>query len=101
MADPQRARALHHANNSRLGRVEFKARIHAGDIQIADVLADLPACLSSMPVYRLLLIVPKIGRVRASRVLRRADVWPLKPVGELTARQCGRLVRELENAWAN
>lgn len=42
---------------------------------------------------------PRIGPVRVNRILRRADVWPLREVGRLTVGQRERIVAEIGDAW--
>ena len=81
----QRLAALREANRIRSHRAELKRRLRAGEVDPAEVLAD-PDC-ATMKVSKLLLALPKVGRVKADRALRRSSTSPSKTLGGLTARQ--------------
>ncbi len=83
----QRMDALRRANDVRSERARLKERLRTGDLFIADVLSDPPACVHTAKVLDLLLAVPKYGRVKANRLLERCRVSPAKTVNGLTPRQ--------------
>ena len=57
--------ALRRANDIRSERARIKEALRNGDIAIADVLSDPPACVATAKVLDLVLAVPKYGRVKA------------------------------------
>lgn len=89
----QRYRALDRANEVRVYRADLKRRIAAGETPLSDALAD--EMCATMRVVDLLLVVPKVGRVKADRVLRRAHISPSKRVRGLTDRQTRDMAVEL------
>lgn len=88
----QRLAALESANRVRSTRARFKLDVKRGAVSAADALLDPPDWLESAKVLELLLAVPKVGRVKATRVLNLARVSPSKSVGGLTARQRAELL---------
>lgn len=94
----QRAEALVRANEVRFYRAQLKAAWRAGKVGGRDAVAVLlePTELEeTWKVYKLLVAIPKVGRVKADKVLRRAGVSPAKTVGGLTSRQREELLRVL------
>lgn len=81
----QRLAALEKANEVRIARSRIKRQLAAGEKTVHDVLAD-PVC-GSMKVYKLLVALPKVGRVKAERALLRAQVSPSKTLAGMTERQ--------------
>lgn len=90
----QRMDALARANRIRTYRAALKRDVAAGRKSAVDVIvagAD-PVVggdrrLETMPVYELIRAVPKVGRVKADKILRHARVSPSKTLGGLTQRQ--------------
>jgi hypothetical protein len=66
----QRMAALEKADRVRLARAQLKRDLKARRVSICDVLADPPEWVGTMPVLQLLLAVPKVGRVKATAMLR-------------------------------
>jgi hypothetical protein len=91
----QRMEALHRANVIREWRAERKRDLKAGRARVTDMLLDVDPRMETMKVYALLLAVPKVGRVKADRVLRRNAISPSKTVGGLSDRQRTELVAAL------
>lgn len=91
----QRRLALDSANHIRSYRAGLKTRVKAGETRAVDVLRDPAPEVETMRVYALVLAVPKVGRVKADRILRRHAVSPSKTVGGLTVRQRDELVTAL------
>lgn len=88
----QRMEALKHANDIRSRRARFKAqakrsRNGGGKKQALQLLTEVPGWAGSMKVLDLLLAVPKIGRVKANRILAKTRISPSKTLGGLTERQ--------------
>jgi hypothetical protein len=90
----QRRAALRKANGVRSARKLLKREIKACRRSVLDVLAQPPAEAESMRVFDLLLAAPKVGRVKASKVLHRAGVSPSKTVSGITERQRRELLAQ-------
>jgi hypothetical protein len=96
----RRIKALSKANEVRVGRARLKQQLRDGDVHIEQILATPPECVYTARVLDLLLAVPKIGPVRASRLLTTARVSHDKIIGTLTERQRTHLVDLLHNRSA-
>lgn len=92
---PQCLEALSRANDVRRERARIKAGLREGRLRIVDVLVDPPSEVGSMRVADLLLQVPRVGRAKASVLLKLSGVSLATQVGRMTSRQCGELVRVL------
>jgi hypothetical protein len=88
----QRLRALREANEVRSARATLKKELASGTIELAPILADSPAWLQTARVRDLLLAVPKIGSVKAGRILAHCAIAHSKTVRGLTDRQRGELI---------
>lgn len=95
----QRREALARANRVRAYRARLKVEMKRGERSLRPLLLSPPAELVSMRVFDLLVAVPKVGRVKAGRVLRQAGVSPSRTVGGLSARQRSELLLRL-GPWA-
>lgn len=93
----QRIEALEKANQIRSLRAQLKKELRSGDRDIVEVLTNPPEYLVTAKVIDLLLVVPKFGRVKASRVLTRCRVSQSKTVGGLSDRQRAELIEVLEH----
>jgi hypothetical protein len=91
----QRLEALSRANNIRSRRAELKEHLRLGEVDIREVLTDPPDFVHTAKVIDLLVAVPKMGPVRANRVLERCRVSPSKTVAGLTPRQRRELLELL------
>jgi hypothetical protein len=85
----QRMAALAKADRVRLARAQLKRDLKARRVSICDVLADPPEWVETMPVLDLLLAVPKIGRVKATKMLQRGGISATKTVGGVSMRTVG------------
>jgi hypothetical protein len=94
----QRMDALDRANMIRSARAELKRDLKARRKHLVPLLTDPPGWLGSMKILDLLLATPKVGRVKANRVLSRARVSPSKTLGGLSQRQRLELVALLKGA---
>ena len=88
----QRLRALEQANEVRRARAKLKRELASGKIELVQILADPPACVRTARIRDLLLVVPKIGSVRAGRILAQCRIAHSKTLGGLTDRQRGELI---------
>ncbi len=92
----QRMEALRWANTVRTRRADLKRDIKAGTQAPLPLIAkEPPDWLETMKVYDLLMAMPKIGRVKATRVLNRCRISPSKTIAGISRRQRLELVREL------
>lgn len=87
--------ALQKANAIRSRRAQLKKELKSGDRDIIDVLNNPPEYLLTAKVIDLLLVVPKFGRVKATRVLTRCRISQAKTVGGLSERQRIELIDAL------
>jgi hypothetical protein len=95
MSRPDRASsdgALAQANEVRSARATLKKQFAAGTIQLAQILAAPPAVLQTARLHDLLIAVPKIGPVKAARILAHYGIAPSKTLGGLTDRQRRELI---------
>ena len=88
----QRLRALEQANEVRTARAKLKKELASGKIELVPILADPPACVRTARIRDVLLVVPKIGSVRAGRILAQCRIAHSKTLGGLTDRQRSELI---------
>lgn len=92
---PQHVIALEKAQRVRLAQAKVRHRLIDGDLDVAAVLDrtadDLTLlereAIDRLRVRNLLVMVPRVGSVRASSILSRVALPELKPVGRMTDRQ--------------
>ena len=90
----QRMDALARANHIRVRRAELKRRLKSGDTTIGSVLAEPPDYVLTAKVYDMLMAVPRMGRVRAGRLLTLCRISQSKTIGGLSERQRGELLSQ-------
>ena len=88
----QRMEALRRANDIRVRRAKLKKDLKDGRVQIEDVLLDPPEWVETAKVFDMLMAVPKLGRVKAARLLNSCRISQSKTVGGLSERQRAELV---------
>jgi hypothetical protein len=88
----QRMEALKRANDIRVRRAKLKKDLKDGRVQIEDVLLDPPEWVETAKVFDMLMAVPKLGRVKAARLLNSCRISQSKTVGGLSERQRAELV---------
>jgi hypothetical protein len=88
----QRMEALTRANHIRVRRAQLKRDLKAGRAHIADVLSEPPDEVLTAKVYDMLMAVPRLGRVKATRLLTQCRISQSKTVGGLSDRQRGELL---------
>jgi hypothetical protein len=89
--------SLSKANEIRIARAKLKQQLRDGNARVDQILASPPECVGTATVLDLLLAVPKIGPVRAGRLLTTARVSQTTSIRSLSARQRARLVDLLRN----
>jgi hypothetical protein len=89
----QRLRALERANEVRSARARLKRELAAGTVELVQVLAAPPACMRTARVRDVLVVLPKIGSVKAGRILARCGIAPAKTLAGLSDRQRGELIK--------
>lgn len=87
--------ALGQANVVRTWRARIKRDLKAGRLNVADLIESPDERLETMKVFDLLMAVPKIGRVKANKMLQTLRVSGSKTVGGLSDRQRDEMVRWL------
>jgi hypothetical protein len=96
----QRMEALQRANEIRSRRAQVKRDLRAGKITIDRLLVDPPEFLETAKVVDMLLATPKVGRVKANKILQQCRISPSKTVGGLSERQRTELVELLRRRTA-
>lgn len=88
-SNAQRLDALERANRIRTYRAELKRKLKTGRVSIGAVLVAgaTDERLVTAKVMDVLLATPKIGRVKADKLLRSVRVSPSKTLGGLSNRQ--------------
>lgn len=98
--EPQRLRALEHANAIRLARAELKRRIAVGEVSAAEVILECPDAARRWTVSELLLSQRRWGSTRCRKFLERNGVSEIKLIGSLTERQRHLLAEQLSGCPA-
>ena len=93
----QRLDALDRANRIRVQRAQIERALKSGDTTFDQVLVDPPDYVLTAKVYDMLLSVPRLGRVRAGRLLTQCRISQSKTVGGLSDRQRGELLDLFRN----
>lgn len=96
--DEARRQALEKAAEARRVRAELKQRLKAGEIDFAEVLrqADANEILGKTKVSAVLEALPKVGKVRARKLMERLDISPSRRMRGLGANQREKLLKEFE-----
>jgi CheY-like chemotaxis protein len=90
-----RMNALRQANQVRGLRAKLKQDLREGTVRLEQILATSADYLASAEIFDLLVAVPKIGPVKAARLLTIARISPSKTVAALSERQRARLIEQL------
>ena len=91
----QRMDALGRANEVRALRAQLKRDLKAGRVSIGALLLNQPPYLATAKVFDLLLALPKVGRVKATKILQGCRISPSKTFGGLSERQRAELAGHL------
>ena len=97
-SEPQRLRALEHANAVRLARAELKRRVAVGDVSAAEVILACPESVQRWSVGELLTSQRRWGTKRCRKFLERNGISEIKLLGSLTDRQRRVLAAQLRDA---
>jgi hypothetical protein len=94
--DDARREALHKAAEARKLRAEMKQRLKAGEIDLRHVLdrAATDEVIAKTRVSEVLEALPKVGRVRARRLMERLDISSSRRLRGLGVNQRERLLAE-------
>lgn len=95
-SDAQRTAALERAQHVRTVQAEVKQMLKSGEVDLARVLdrADDADEMSRMRVSAVLRSLPRIGPVRARRIMERLDIASTRRLGGLGPRQREALLEE-------
>jgi hypothetical protein len=98
--DDARRQALQRAAEARKIRAEMKQQLKAGEIGLREVLsrADGDQTVGRTKVSAVLEAVPRVGKVRARKIMEQLDISPSRRVRGLGARQRERLLAEFDEA---
>ena len=88
----QRMDALRRANEIRVRRAQLKKDLKEGSIHIEAILERPPDYVETAKVFDMLMAVPKLGRVKAARLLNQCRISQSKTMGGLSERQRTELV---------
>ena len=100
--DESRRQALERAAEARKIRAELKQQLKAGEIDFAEVLrrAEGDEIVGKTKVSAVLEALPKVGKVRARKLMERLDISPSRRVRGLGANQRQKLLDEFEAGTA-
>ena len=88
--------ALSRANEVRALRAQLKRDLKARKVSIGALLVDPPPYLETAKVLDMVLALPKVGRVKATKVMHSCRVSPSKTFGGLSERQRAELAGRLD-----
>ncbi len=92
---PQHMQALARANRVRLARAELKRAVGRGEVDVTEVIRDVPWETESMTLAELLTSQRRWGRTRARKLLQALALSENKRIGTLTPRQRALLTSAL------
>jgi hypothetical protein len=88
--------ALSRANEVRTLRAQLKRDLKASRVSIGALLLDPPPYLETAKIFDMLLALPKVGSVKATKILHSCRVSPSKTFGGLSERQRAELAELLD-----
>ena len=96
LSDEQRQQARHAATEARRRRAAVKQALRTGEVNLADVLAtaETDDVIAHAKVLDVLKALPRVGAVRAERVMERLDIAPNRRLRGLGRHQSAALVAE-------
>ena len=100
LSDEQRSQARHAATEARRRRAKVKQGLRTGERSLAEVLeqAESDDVVAHAKVLDVLKALPRVGAVRASRVMERLDIAPNRRLRGLGRHQVAALVSEFSSA---
>ena len=99
LSDDARRDALKKAVEARRARAELRVALKDGRLQLREALerADGDEVLGRMRVSAILEAIPRIGKVRARRVMEKLDISPSRRLRGLGGNQRRRLLEAYEH----
>lgn len=99
LSDQARRAALEKAAEARRVRAKLKAGLKDGTTDLAEVLrlADVDEVVGKTKVTAVLEAVPRIGKVRARRIMEKLEISPSRRLRGLGANQRRRLLAAYED----
>ena len=96
LSDEQRSQARHAATEARRRRAEVKQALRTGERTLADVLgqAEQDDVIAHTKVIDVLKALPRVGSVRAAKVMERLDIAANRRLRGLGKHQTAALVAE-------
>ena len=97
LSSEQRQAASQLAVANRRRRADIKRALKSGDLTLAEVfvIADTEDCVAQMRASDLIAAIPAIGEVKASRIMRQAQIAATRRIRGLGARQRSELLKAL------
>lgn len=97
--DEARRQALEKAAEARKVRAELKHQLKSGEIDFREVLrrADNNEVVGKTKVSAVLEAMPRLGKVRARKLMERLDISPSRRLRGLGGNQRSRLLAEFEH----
>ena len=102
LSDEQRQQARNAATEARRRRADIKQSLRLGQTTLADVLAvaERDEVVAHAKVVDVLKSLPRVGAVRATRVMARLDIAPNRRLRGLGKHQTAALLAEFSAAGA-
>jgi hypothetical protein len=96
LSDEQRQQARNAATQARRRRADIKQSLRSGERSLADVLrlAESDDVVAHTKVIDVLRSLPRVGTVRAGKVMERLDIAPNRRLRGLGRHQIGALLEE-------
>lgn len=96
LSNEQRLEARHAATEARRRRAEVKQRLRTGELTLAEVLdlAETDDVVAHTKVVDALKALPRVGAVRAEKIMTRLDIAPNRRLRGLGKHQVAALVEE-------
>ncbi len=97
--DEARREALAKAAEARKVRAELKQKLKSGEMELSDVLAraDVDETVGKTRVAAVLESMPRVGKVRARKLMERLDISPSRRLRGLGGNQREKLLAEFED----
>jgi hypothetical protein len=96
--DEARRQALEKAAAARRARAQLKQQLKSGELDLAEVLrrAQTDEVVGKTKVADVLESLPKVGKVRARKLMERLDISPSRRLRGLGANQRDKLLRTFD-----
>lgn len=95
----QTLEALVLANSTRNRRAQLRRELQSGKASLSSILTEpLPDWLENMPIDQLLTAVPRVGKRRATVIVKECGLRWGRPLGLITTRQKNLLVELVPKA---